>query len=218
MVSDTANSPGSLPAWKWTGGETLDFVHALNERCLQVLGRQVTEEGRIFAGSETFERVTACQKLWFELDESARCRAAKCPFLLIDMRFQDEKWWREVEGGAPSPDGKSPDLSIFPAEAAHELSAETLTLAWHTARSDPRIASQVLGLAPIVVGIIASMGPREVQRVAARHSHQLRPRWESNPAFWEQLLQTAIGGNATSLSDFHLHGLQLLGGDLLDRI
>jgi hypothetical protein len=76
----------------------------------------------------------------------------------------------------------------------------------------------VLGLAPAVVGIVAALGPREVQRTAARHSHQLRPRWESNPAFWHQLLSTAISGNAESLSEFHLHGLQLLGGDLLDRI
>jgi hypothetical protein len=218
MVSDTTNSPGSLPAWKWTGGETLDFVRALNERCLQVLGRQVTEEGQIFPGSEIYERATTCQKLWFELDESARYRAARCPFLLIDIRFQNEKWWREVEEGASSADGKSPDPSIFPAESARELCAEALTLAWHTARSDPRIASQVLGLTPAVVGIVAALGPREVQRTAARHSHQLRPRWESNPAFWQQLLSTAISGNAESLSEFHLHGLQLLGGDLLDRI
>lgn len=218
MAPDTTDSPGSLPAWKWTGGETLDFVYALNERCLQVLGMRVTEGGRIFPESEAFEIVTVCHKLWFEVDESARRRAAKCPFLLIDMRFKNEKWWREIGDGAASSDERSSDLNIFAAESARELSAETLTLAWHTARLDTRIASQVLGLAPGVVGIIASLGPREVQRIAARHSHQLRPRWENNPAFWEQLLRTAVGGSAASLSEFHLHGLQLLGGDLLDRI
>jgi hypothetical protein len=158
----------------------------MNERCLQLLCREVTEQGRIFPESEMFEMVRAFQKLWFELDEAALRRAAKCPFLLAGMRFQDEKWWREVEERVSSPEAKSPDLGIFPAEFARDLSAETLTLAWHTARSDPRIASQALGLAPGVVGIIASLGPREVQRIAARHSHQLRPRWENNPAFWEQ--------------------------------
>jgi hypothetical protein len=218
MASDITDSPGSLPAWKWTGAQTLDFVYSLNERCVQVLGMEVTEEGRRFPDCETAEMARTCQKLWFELDEDTRRLAAKCPFLLVDMRFQNEKWWREVEEGASSSDGKSPDLSIFPAEVARELSAETLTLAWHTTRLDPRIASQLLGLAPGVVGIIASLGPREVQRIAARHCHQLRPRWESNPAFWEQLLQTAVSGNPASLSEFHLHGLQLLGGDLLDRI
>jgi hypothetical protein len=218
MASDTMPSAGTLPAWKWTGGETLDFVYALNERCLQVLGKLVTEESRAFPACEALESVTARHELWLDLDELARRRAAKCPFLLIDMRFQNEKWWREIGDGVTSFDGRGSDPGIFPAEPARELSAETLTLAWHTARSDPRIASQVLGLAPGVVGIIASLGPREVQRIAARHSYQLRPRWESNPAFWEQLLRTAVSGNAASLSEFHLHGLQLLGGDLLDRI
>jgi hypothetical protein len=133
------------------------------------------------------------------------------------MRFRDETWWRAVKEGA-GPSEESPDPAILSAEAARELSAETLTVAWHTARSDARIASQVLGIAPGVVGIIASLGPREVQRVAARRSHQLRPRWERNPAFWEQLLRTAMSGNAAALSDFHLHALQLLGGDLLNPI
>jgi hypothetical protein len=218
MAPDTTDSPGSLPAWKWTGAQTLEFVYALNDRCLQVLGRQVTEEHPAFPQYDTSEMRAACKKLWSELDEAARLRAAKCPFLLIDMRFQNEKWWREVADGASSTDEKSSDFGIFPAEPARELSAEALTLAWHTTRSDARIAAQVLGLAPGVVGIIASLGPREVQRIAARHSQQLRPRWENNPAFWEQLLRTAAGGNAASLSEFHLYGLQLLGGDLFDRI
>jgi hypothetical protein len=217
MASDTTNSSGSLPAWKWTGAQTIDFVYALNERCLQVLGTQVTEEGGAFPECDTLEMRAACKKLWFDLDEAARRRAAKCPFLLIEMRFHNEEWWREAKREITNPDANTSVASIFPAESARELSAETLTLAWHTARSDSRIASQVLGLARGVVGVIASLSPREVQRIAARNSHHLRPRWESNPAFWEQLLRTALGGSAASLSDFHLHGLQLLGGDLFDK-
>jgi hypothetical protein len=218
MASDTMDTPGSLPAWKWTGAQTLDFVYALNERCLQLLGRRVTEEDRGFPECDTLEIRAAFKKLWFALDEPARRRAAKCPFLLIDIRFQNEKWWRAVADGATFDDAKISGPSIFPAEPARELSAETLTVAWHTARSDSRIASQVLGLATGVVDIVASLGPREIQRIAARLSHQLRPRWESNPEFWEQLLRTAVGGDATSMSDFHLHGLQLLGGEFLDQI
>jgi hypothetical protein len=218
MTSDTTDSPGSLPAWKWTGAQTLDFVYALNERCLHVLGRQVAEGDCIFPESDTSDLQTACQRLWLEIDESAQRIAAKCPFLLIDMRFQNVNWWREVVDSGACPDGKHSDRNIFSAESARELSAETLTLAWHTARSDPRSATQVLGLAPGVVDIIASLGPREIQRIVTRHGHQLRPRWECNPAFWERLLRTAVSGNAVSMFEFHLHGLQLLGGDLLNRI
>jgi hypothetical protein len=217
MASDATASPGSLPAWKWTGAQTLEFVYALNERCLQVLGKRVTEEDCVFPECDKVELMTGRKKLWLDLNDAALRRAAKCPFLLIDMRFQNEMWWREVGNGSDSY-GDNSGLNVFPTESARELSAETLTLAWHTARLDARIATQVLGLSPRVVAIIASFGPREVQRISTRHAHHLRPRWGSDAAFWEQLLRTAVDDNAASLSEFHLHGLQLLGGDLLDRI
>lgn len=215
MVADTTDSPGSPPAWKWTGAQTLYFVYALNERSLQVLCRRVIEEGRIFPECETFEKITACQKLRFELDESARHRAAKCPFLLIDMRFQDERWWREVGDGATSPDGKNLDFSIFPAEPAREWSAETLTLAWHAARSDLRAASLILGSSARVAAIIAALSPRQIQSFVAREAHNLCPRWENNSVFWRELLLSAIGGKEKILTKCRLESLQLLGNDLL---
>ena len=207
MARDKDDSSDSLPAWKWTGAEALDFVFALNDRSLQVLKDLST------TASETFAAVTAYRDLWVRLDEAARRRAARYPFLLLDLRFQSVKWWRELKS-ASSTDAKSaPPHESFPREAARELCVEVLTLAWHTARSDPRTAALVLGVPPDVAGIIASLGPRDVQRIALQQSHELRPRWNTNSSFWEQLLLTAITGNEASLSDFHLQGLQLLGAD-----
>ena len=89
MTSNKYYSSGSLPAWKkWTGAETLDFVYALNERCLQELSNQVSEQGRVFLERDTFAIVRAWPDLWLQLDESARRRAANCPFPLLDVRFQ----------------------------------------------------------------------------------------------------------------------------------
>lgn len=210
MARDKDSSSDSLPAWKWTGAEALDFVYALNDRSLQVLQELSA------SGGETFEIVSAFRELWVKLDESARHRAAKCPFLLVEMRFDSVKWWRELKSASATPQGQSAaPLACLPKEAARELCVEALTLAWHTARSDPRVAAQVLGVSPAVAGIIASLGPRDVQRIALRQSHELRPRWNNNPGFWQQLLLTAIAGNEALLSEFHLHGLQLLGADLL---
>ena len=205
MARDKDSYSGSLPAWKWTGAEALDFVYALNDRSLQVLQELSA------SGSETFEIVSAFRELWVKLDESARHRAAKCPFLLVEMRFDSVKWWREPM----APEQSAAPQASFPKEAARELCVEALTLAWHTARSDPRVAAQALGVLPAVAGIIASLGPRDVQRIALRQSHELRPRWNNNPGFWQQLLLTAIAGNEAFLSEFYLHGLQLLGADLL---
>ena len=210
VTRDKDSSADSLPAWKWTGGETLDFVYASNDRSLQVLQELSAR------GSEIFDIVSALRGLWAKLDESARHRAAKCPFLLVEMRFDSVKWWREPKSApAMSQAPSAAPQASFPKEAARELSVEALTLAWHTARSDPRVAAQVLGVSPAVAGIIASLGPRDVQRIALRHSHELRPRWNNNPGFWQQLLLTAIAGNEAFLSEFYLHGLQLLGADLL---
>lgn len=209
MARDKSSSTDSLPAWKWTGAEGLDFVYALNDRSLQVLKELSAREG------ETFDIVSAFRDLWATLDEAARRRAAKCPFSLLELQFDNVKWWRELKSASSTPAQSGAPRASFPKEAARELCVEALTLAWHTARSDSRTAALVLGVSPAVAGIIASLGPRDVQRIALRQSHELRPRWDNNPGFWQELLLTAIAGNEASLSEFHLHGLQLLGADLL---
>jgi hypothetical protein len=105
--------------------------------------------------------------------------------------------------------------SYFPPKPARELTGETLMLAWLTARSDRRTATLLLGLTSGVTGILASLRPADVRRIAARHSRELRPRWPNNAHFWRQLLVAARRGDEESLMDVHLHGLQLLGSDLL---
>jgi hypothetical protein len=215
MALDKKNFSGSFLAWKWTGAETLDFVHALNERCLQVLGHRVNTEGRALFQCEAFEIVRACQELWLQLDEAAVRRAAKSPVLLLDVRFDSLAWWRESHSEGTNGQKDVNPSGSFPADVARELTAETLTLAWHATRSDAHVASIALGLSPGIAGIIAGLTPREVQRIAVRQAHQLRPRWESNLEFWEQLLRTAIEGRLEYLSEFHLQSLELLGNDLL---
>jgi len=209
------NSSGSLLAWKWTGTETLDFVHALNDRCLQVLGHRVSAESCSVLRCEAFEIVRTRPELWLQLDEAARGRAAKCPVLLLDVRFDNLAWWRDCLGRASNGEESDRPPSAFPAELARDLTAETLTLAWHATRSDARAASMTLGLSPGVAATIAALTPREVQHMAVRHAHQLHPRWESDLQFWGQLLRTAIDGDEEALSEFRLHSLQLLGNDLL---
>jgi hypothetical protein len=215
MALKTPDASGSLPAWRWNGAETLEFVYALNRRCLDVLAAQVAQQGRRVLECEGFEIVSAWRELWLALDEGARGRAAKCPFLLVGLRFDSLPWWQAAERSAPDDLARSLADASFPRELARELSAEILTLAWHTARQDARVASLVLGLAPGVARVIASFGPRDIQRIAARQAHQLRPRWRSNQQFWGELLRTAISGKEKSQAEFHLHALQLLGKDLV---
>lgn len=209
------SSSGSLPAWKWTGAEALELVHELNEHCLEMLEKlaeRPTEEIRV---DGAFEIVRLHRDLWRRLDKNARRRAARCPFLLVNVKFQNETWWRSAKDDCSEPHKDADTASFFPAKTARELMGETLMLAWLTARSDPRTATLLLGLAPTVAEIIASLRPRDIRRIVAQHSRQLRPRWEASPRFWQQLLVAAKGGNDSSLIDVHLNGLQLLGAELI---
>jgi hypothetical protein len=215
MTSDDADLPGSLPAWKWTGAEMLEFVYTLNERCLQVLGDVHREPGFESPPCTNWSMVEAYQELWCKLDDAGRRRAAQCPFLLLDFNFQRVTWWRQAQGTLPRDPKHLPAVSCFPVAVAREFSAEILTLAWHTAKSDPQTASLVLGLVPGVAGIIGSLGPREVQRISAQYGHELRPRWPNNREFWWKLLTVARAADAQEQADIHLYGLQLLGSDLL---
>jgi len=209
------NSSGSLPAWKWTGAEALGLVHELNEHCLEMLEKLTEKLPQEIRTDGALEAVRLHRDLWRRLDKTARRRAAGCPFLLIDVNFQNETWWRSAQDDRSEAGSGAATTSFFPAKVARELMGETLMLAWLTARSDGRTATLLLGLAPAVADIIASLRPREIRRIIARHSSQLRPRWETSPQFWQRLLVAATGGTDASLIDVHLNGLQLLGAELI---
>jgi len=215
QLSRSDSSSGSLLAWKWTGAESLDLVHELNERCLEILEKLAERKSEEIRTDNAFEIVRLHRDLWRGLDKTARRRASGCPFLLVDVKFQNEAWWRSAKDDCSEPGKGAVTASFFPAKVARELMGETLMLAWLTARSDRRTATLLLGLAPAVADIVASLRPRDIRRIVARHSRQLRPRWEALPRFWQQLLVAASGENDDSLFDVHLNGLQLLGAELI---
>lgn len=92
---------------------------------------------------------------------------------------------------------------------------ETLMLAWSTVAFDRGTASVLFGMTPAVCNIIAGLSPQDVERIAARNSRYLRPRWEEFPMFWGKILTAAREGNEDALHDVRLHGMQLLGSELL---
>lgn len=88
-------------------------------------------------------------------------------------------------------------------------------LAWSTVALDRGAATLLLGMTPAVGSTIAELDPQDVERIAARHSRHLRPRWEDLPAFWCKLLTAAKDGDEAAIRETHLHGIQLLGSELL---
>jgi hypothetical protein len=214
MDFNNSNNSGSLPAWKWTGAEALEWVRDLNARCLEAIGKRRVRAATARLDDDGVSINLMDIDLWRRLDEAARLRAARCPYLLVELRFDDAAWWHDAKRDAMKPVPNPAASSSGTAGLGRALANDALNLAWWTARADQRTAMLLFGLDPRVAAVIASLSPVEVRRITARSGNQLRPRWERNHRIWRDLLSAAISADEEALTDIHLYGIQLLGGDL----
>lgn len=208
-IEESWHIPPSSSELTWKGQQALSRVHVLNERCLELLKQSAREDRQ----SPAF--VHQSRGLWNGLNATARKRAAQVPFLLMDVHFQEAQWWRGARSGRrPQRQPLSPE-SVFNGKPAAELMRETLMLAWNTVTMDRRVACLLFGMAPAVSRIIADCGPQDVERIAARYRSHLRPRWHDFPPYWNNLLTAARDNDETALEESRLHGVLMIGGDLL---
>lgn len=198
--------PSLLPP-QWTGTATLELVRELNQRAIGTLA----DMAHMDSANCSLDFVRLYQNLWASLDAAACKRAARCPFLLVDVHFQSDEWWNWARTSSSTSRESTYSRNPFPENVAKELMYETLVLGWHTARSESRAASILLSMSPKVTTILAGLGLRDIHRIVAHHSHDLRPRWEDLPLFWRHLLLAAQSDDGAALHQAHLHGLQLLG-------
>jgi len=194
------------------GPDVLSPVCDVNEQCLRLLGqvaRSSSDIGNDFV-SEPFVLLRC-------VDASTQARAARFPFLLVDIRFRDRAWWRDVLT-QPERSWNDPSwLARLPRSSAVKLTRATLILVWHTVRLDLESAMVLLGIAPAVAEVIGELPLRDIDRIAERHYRHMRPRWEDRPAVWHQLLDCAQTGDVEAAHEFVLHALQLTAGAVLPR-
>lgn len=188
-------------------------LYDINEHCIDLLvsaARQPQDPN-----TSATDLIHHLRPILHALTPKARARAANTPFLLVDMNFRDREWWRNV-ASHPNKMWRAPTwLPCFPRQPSIKLARATLIAAWYAARTDRATAMVALGLAPAVSEVIADLRLHEIDCIAERHFRFIRPRWEDRPAVWKNLLHAAQSGDARSNSDFILHGLQLLAGDLI---
>jgi hypothetical protein len=204
---DTSHEAVSATAPRWKRSQSLDLVYQLNEHCLELLADVAAAN----AGSE-LPLVSANRDLWAQLGPDARRRAALLPFVILDLRFADETWWKRAIG-APASTLHEPDsTSGLPSELSERLVQEILMFAWQMARSDRTAAQVSFGMRPAVAVIIGELMPGQVRDIASRASGDIHVRWEQNGRFWRELLFAAESGNEETIAELHLHAkLQLLG-------
>jgi hypothetical protein len=205
----TTYRPPSPPRWK--GRDSLELVYQLNERALKLLSDAVTNN------TAGWPMSVQHRKLWLALAVEVTHRAARFPFVIVDVHFTNLAWWRSAsvirEGIEPPGLGNT----CWSREVSEQLMSETLVFAWHTAKWDRRVARLTFGMLPEVADDIAALTPQQLAVLPARLSGALRLRWQGEPEFWRRLLAAARDVDEESLAEIHLHGQLLLSGALLAR-
>jgi hypothetical protein len=146
--------------------------------------------------------------LWHDIDDAALQRLARCPYLLLDAGFASpEHWQRRALDGTVN-DGAMP-RGYFASTAGIALVRHALVLARYLARSHRLTARVLLGLAPECAERIASRSLKDLEALAELCPPWIAPRWEAQPAVWQQMLQAAREGPET-LRRVQTRGLQLM--------
>jgi hypothetical protein len=202
-------SAPSVPRWK--GSDSLDLVYRLNERSLQAL--------KDLAASSVPSELPAVVRhrgLWSVLSHEALTRIARLPFIILDVHFRDDAWWRRVVGaGEEAANDSIPIEGGLPERIAEPLMQETLIFAWHTVKWDQRVARLSLGMSPGVAESIAVVTPQQLAGISGLHSRALRLRWDSEPDVWRELLRAATSDDQEALAEVHHHAKLLFCGGLI---
>jgi hypothetical protein len=200
-----------LPPRLWKGAKALGAVYELNDHCLQVLSALARAEPLRCPLTIVMHQ----RPLWSALDAQARKRAAQNPVALLDMQFKSEEWWQKaLQRSSKRWNQIRPPYECFPGKQAGKLARETLVLAWSTARDDQHAACLMFGMSSSVAALVAALTPQHIERIASRHSRELRPRWEHKPMYWQTLLVAAQGGDDAALREVHLYSLQLIASEV----
>jgi len=211
----TASTTEPKPAANASLSASIDLerLYEINGRCIAAL---VAFAKRPIHRRPVDSLATQVRDLLISLDSGAHRRAAECRFSLVDVAFSDDEWWRSVRPRPlrPSSGGVRPDC--FPRRTAVSLGHSALALAWHIASIDVGAARLFFGLSSGCAGVISSLTLEDLESIAHRHFHYVRPRWETRPALWRTLLTAARAGEAKALKSFHLHAIQMLLGNAIE--
>ena len=82
------------------------WTYEVNARCLELLGH------RAGSASPRMELTAELSELGVLLDPVVRTRLAARPYLLVNMRFQDESWWQAARRAPKA--RASPHQHLFP--------------------------------------------------------------------------------------------------------
>ncbi len=214
MQRQTGYTSRTAPLWErqsWLGTATLESVVEVNEQVLALL----REQCRVAVAQPSLIRDVG--GLMLDLDaKSLRCAAASA-VLLVDAQFADARFWSEAIVGAVNDRPPFTPAAFFTVDGTVAVMRLVLTHAWHLARSEPAAARLLLGLSAANLAVIGGCTLSRLTQLAETRTQWLRPRWESRPRVWCNLLRTAGAGDSRAVERLRVRCVQLLAADAPPR-
>jgi hypothetical protein len=150
------------------------------------------ERARLYAAQAIGQ---SARRTLVQLDTEALRRAARFPFLIVDVYFIDEAWWLSVPLNPQGLIGQGSAACLWTPEAAQKLTSEALVFAWRMARWDRRVARLVLGMVHPVVEVFRELTPQELDAISGLQGRALRLRWQEDQEFCTRLVRAARDGD-----------------------
>lgn len=228
QVRDSSEPREPAPAWRawsasavpsaqgptaaiWLSGaplqaEALDGLAELNEQCLEL----ICEQAACSNGARP-AFITQLEALWATFDAQARRRAARCPFLLVELGFARARVPADLAGeGLRDEPWPRQSGAFFTVPRTIAVTRLVLAYTWHLARMEEVAARLFLGLPPPWIERIHACTLRQVMQLAESQPGMLDPRWPDRVGMWRELLVAAASGEPSALEPVRIRGLQLL--------
>jgi hypothetical protein len=216
MDRETGYTPrgAQVPRWErqsGLGAAALESVVEVNQEVLTLLRAQCLD------GAAPPPLIRDVSDLLVNLDAVSMRRAAASAVLLVDAGLADAGLWSDALIGAVNDRPLTLSAPFFTVDGAVNVMRLVMTHAWHFARSEPAAARLLLGVSAANMAVIGGCTLTRLTRLTEVRSQWLRPRWESNPRIWCDLLRTAGEGERGALERMRVRGLQLLAAEARQR-
>jgi hypothetical protein len=195
---------------QWKGASSIGMVHRFNARCIELISVVAADEPGRFIPAISNNR-----SLWLGLPVEACRRVAGVPFVLVDVHFADAAWWHRTIQALSEMRVVGPGVRDFSLDASTNLTHETIMFAWQLVGSNRMAAMLAFGMIPPVAEMLATLTPRDLPEIAARHPSAACLRWVDDASLWSGILQAATSADEKRLARLRLHTKLLLCGDLV---
>jgi len=138
------------------------------------------------------------------------------PFVIVDMKFTDDAWWRMAAGNGARASNHSG--AAAPPMCWDWLALETLMFGWQVAREDRIVASMLFAMSLPVADCIAALSMQQVRTVAVTSAEHLRLRWDHHPRLWRELLHASRERDEAELEEVRRLAKLYFCGELIHTL